>query len=175
MTGYARDELLGRDARLLYPDDEAYDTVGHEKYAPIASHGIGAVETRWRRKDGAVRDILLSSTPVDLSRPFENVVFNALDLTALRESERALAACVDDLARSNEELQRFAYAASHDLQESCNPFSAPASSWSGDTGGRSMPTRTSISPSSSRAAPGYSDWSRTSSPPHRSRQATLPR
>ena len=118
MTGYARDELLGRDARLLYPDDEAYDAVGQEKYAQIASHGIGAVETRWRRKDGAIRHILLSSTPVDLSRPFENVVFNALDLTALRESERALAACVDDLARSNEELQRFAYAASHDLQES---------------------------------------------------------
>ena len=79
--------------------------------------GVGAVETQWRRKDGAIRDILLSSSPIDLSRPHEDVVFNALDITRLRESERALESYMDDLQRSNEELQRFAYVASHDLQE----------------------------------------------------------
>ncbi len=79
--------------------------------------GTGAVETQWRRKDGIIRDILLSSSPVDLSRPHEDVVINALDITRLRESERALASYTDDLQRSNEELQRFAYVASHDLQE----------------------------------------------------------
>ena len=91
--------------------------VGREKYAQICADGIGAVETQWRTKDGAVRDILLSSSPVDLARPHEDVVFNALDITRLRESERALASYMDDLQRSNEELQRFAYVASHDLQE----------------------------------------------------------
>ena len=91
--------------------------VGREKYAQILADGTGAVETQWRTKDGALRDILLSSSPVDLSRPFEDVVFNALDITRLRESERALASYTDDLQRSNEELQRFAYVASHDLQE----------------------------------------------------------
>ncbi len=79
--------------------------------------GTGAVETQWRRRDGTIRDILLSSSPVDLSRPHEDVVFNALDITRLRESERALESYMDDLQRSNEELQRFAYVASHDLQE----------------------------------------------------------
>ncbi len=94
-----------------------YEHVGREKYAQIYADGVGAVETQWRRKDGAIRDILLSSSPIDLSRPHEDVVFNALDITRLRESERALESYMDDLRRSNEELQRFAYVASHDLQE----------------------------------------------------------
>ena len=108
MTGYAREELVGQDARLLYTSDEAYEYVGREKYTQILADGTGAVETQWRTKDGAVRDILLSSSPVDLSRPYEDVVFTALDITRLRESERALASYMDDLQRSNEEWQRFA-------------------------------------------------------------------
>ena len=117
MTGYTRDELIGKDARIFYPDAESYDLVGREKYAQIMADGTGTVETRWRRKDGTVRDILLSSSPIDRSRPYEDVVFNALDITRLHESERALESYMDDLQRSNEELQRFAYVASHDLQE----------------------------------------------------------
>ncbi len=117
MTGYARDELIGHDSRVLYADEDTYEHVGREKYARIMADGVGAVETRWRRKDGTVMDILLSSSPVDRSRPEEDVVFNALDITKLRESERALESYMDDLQRSNEELQRFAYVASHDLQE----------------------------------------------------------
>jgi PAS domain S-box-containing protein len=117
MTGYAPCDLIGQDARLLYQSDEAYERAGREKYAQIMAEGTGAVETQWRTRDGAIRDILLSSSPVDLARPREDVVFNALDITRLRESERSLERYMDELARSNEELQRFAYVASHDLQE----------------------------------------------------------
>jgi PAS domain S-box-containing protein len=117
MTGYSRDELIGQDARLLYPDEEAYAYVGREKYAQIAETGTGAVETQWQTKHGTIRDILLSSSPIDLAHPLDDVVFNALDITQLRTSERALASYMDELQRSNEELQLFAYVASHDLQE----------------------------------------------------------
>jgi PAS domain S-box-containing protein len=117
MTGYDREELLGRDIRMLYPSDEAYTVAGEEKHAQILESGIGVVESQWQRKDGTIIEIVLNSSPVDLSHPLENVVFNALDVTRLRESERAIASYMDDLRRSNEELQRFAYVASHDLQE----------------------------------------------------------
>ncbi len=90
MTGYAEEELLGRDTRILYPSDEAYADAGQEKFGQILETGLGAVETQWRRKDGAVLDILLSSSPIDPSTPFENVVFVALDITTLHEKEAAL-------------------------------------------------------------------------------------
>jgi PAS domain S-box-containing protein len=117
MTGYAREELVGQDARIVYPSDEEYAFVGREKYARILKNGLGAVETRWRRKDGTVFDVLLSSSPVDPSSPYDNVSFIALDITKLRENEKALKDNAERLKRSNEDLERFAYVASHDLQE----------------------------------------------------------
>jgi light-regulated signal transduction histidine kinase (bacteriophytochrome) len=39
------------------------------------------------------------------------------DITARKQAERQLAASAEELARSNRDLEQFAYAASHDLQE----------------------------------------------------------
>jgi|GEM_PF-5725184 len=63
MTGYSREELLGESARMLYPDQDEYLFVGTDKYRQIAEKGTGTVQTRFRRKDGLVIDVLLSSTP----------------------------------------------------------------------------------------------------------------
>ena len=43
--------------------------------------GIGTVKTRWKRKDGSIIDILLSSTPIDLSDIRSGIMFTALDIT----------------------------------------------------------------------------------------------
>ncbi|HRZ89246.1 MAG TPA: PAS domain S-box protein, partial [Spirochaetia bacterium] len=48
LTGYSREELLGKSARIFYPADEDYEFVGREKYRQIAERGTGTVETRWR-------------------------------------------------------------------------------------------------------------------------------
>ncbi len=92
MTGYTRDELLGKNARLLYPSDEDYEYVGREKYAQIKMRGTGTVETRWRRKDGRVIDIILSSTPMDPDNLRAGVTFTALDITERRRAEEAVRA-----------------------------------------------------------------------------------
>ena len=60
MTGYTQEELVGKNARILYPTEEDYAYVGMEKYRQIRDTGSGTVETRWIRKDGTVRDILLA-------------------------------------------------------------------------------------------------------------------
>jgi PAS domain S-box-containing protein len=65
MTGYAHEELIGQNARLLYLDDRDYEWVGQEKYRQIAECGTGTVEVRWRRKDGEIIWVILSSTPLD--------------------------------------------------------------------------------------------------------------
>lgn len=85
LTGFAREELEGRSARVLYPDDAEFESVGREKYAQIALRGSGSVETRWRRKDGGVVNVLLSSTPLNPADLGEGVIFTAVDLSERHE------------------------------------------------------------------------------------------
>ncbi|MDD1681948.1 MAG: PAS domain S-box protein, partial [Methanoregula sp.] len=105
MTGYSPEELVGKSARVLYPADEEYDNVGREKYRQIREKGTGTVETRWKRKDGSERDILLSSTPVDFSNPTKNVTFTALDITDRKQAEEKLRAAYEKLSANKEELR----------------------------------------------------------------------
>lgn len=90
MTGYAAEELLGQSSRVLYPSDADFEFVGREKYAQIAAHGVGQVETRWRTKDGRVIDVLLASTPLDPADLDRGVMFTALDMTDRKQAEAAL-------------------------------------------------------------------------------------
>ena len=90
MTGYSLEELLGRDARMLYPTQEDYDYVGQEKYRQIDENRIGTVETRWKRKDGKIIDIILSSTPLDPDDLAKGVTFTALDITERKRAEKTL-------------------------------------------------------------------------------------
>ena len=90
MTGYSQAELIGQSARMLYSTDADYDYVGQEKYRQVSEHGTGTVETRWRRKDGTLLDVLLSSTPLNNSDWSEGVTFTALDITARKGFEAEL-------------------------------------------------------------------------------------
>ena len=90
MTGYTREELLGKSARILYPTSEEFEFVGSEKYRLIHEQGTGTVETHWKRKDGTIIDVILSSTtivPDDLSA---GVIFTALDITERKRVEQEL-------------------------------------------------------------------------------------
>ncbi len=96
MTGYRREDLVGQNARMLYPDEQEFLSVGREKYHQIAEHGTGTVETRFRRRDGQIIHVLLTSAPMDPSRQNVNVTFTALDVTErarmMAERERLMAA-----------------------------------------------------------------------------------
>ncbi len=87
MLGYTGEELVGNSARTLYPSDEDFEFVGREKYIQIGAKGTGSVETRWRRRDGSVIDVLLSSTPLDPSDMSRGVTFTALDITERKRAE----------------------------------------------------------------------------------------
>lgn len=97
MTGYEPEELIGKSARMLYFTDEDYEYVGRVKYDMIEKTGTGSVETRWKRKDGTTLNILLASTPLDMSDASKGTTFTATDISeqkflteTLRKSEHTL-------------------------------------------------------------------------------------
>jgi PAS domain S-box-containing protein len=103
MTGYPAEELTGRSARVLYPDDSEFERVGLEKYAEIRRRGMGTIETRWQRKDGKIIDVYLSSALVNPGDESAGVVFTAMDITARKQAEEYLRRAQAELEKRVEE------------------------------------------------------------------------
>ena len=90
MTGYTREELIGKPARIFYASQEDFEYVGSEKYRQIDTQGSGSVETRWQKKDGTIIEVLLASTPIHPSDISLGVTFTAMDITSRKRTERDL-------------------------------------------------------------------------------------
>jgi len=117
MTGYDESEMIGQSARMLYPSDKDFEFVGREKYAQIADHATGTVETRWQKKDGTIIDVLLSSTPVDLQDQSKGVTFTALDITDRKQSENELNHAHEKLLTILDSIDSTVYVADMDTCE----------------------------------------------------------
>jgi PAS domain S-box-containing protein len=89
MTGYDRNELIGKSSEMIYPTRKEYEFVGPEKNRQIAEKGIGSVETRLKCKDGRILNIISSSTPLDPCDLTKGLTFTVLDITEtiIRENE----------------------------------------------------------------------------------------
>jgi PAS domain S-box-containing protein len=90
ITGYSQQELLGQSSRIFYPSEKDYKYIGQENNRQISINGTGTVETKWKRKDGKIIDVLLSSTPINLENWSQGVTFTVLDITERLHNEKAL-------------------------------------------------------------------------------------
>ncbi|WP_286818043.1 hybrid sensor histidine kinase/response regulator, partial [Desulfobacter sp. UBA2225] len=117
MTGYDESEMIGQSARMLYPSDKEFELVGLEKYAQMADHATGTVETRWQKKDGTIMDVLLSSTPVDLQDQSKGVTFTALDITDRKQAENELNHAHEKLLTILDSIDSTVYVADMDTCE----------------------------------------------------------
>jgi PAS domain S-box-containing protein len=115
--GYHVDELVGvRMADLVHPDDLVSMLQKHQERLDQPGVPVLGV-ARFRHRDGSWRYLEGYGTNYLDNPAIRGIVFNSRDVTEQKQTEAELAMRAEELARSNEELQRFAYVASHDLQE----------------------------------------------------------
>jgi len=117
--GYRRDELLGKAVTDIIPDGFAErlvaDALRSEAVALAQQMGTG-IELIGRRKDGTEFPIELMLSPL-VSEDGVLVTAAIRDISVRKAAEAELLEKVEALHVSNVELEQFAYAASHDLQE----------------------------------------------------------
>jgi PAS domain S-box-containing protein len=117
--GYHRDELVGQKVKNIIPEGFAERVIadGTRSAAEALAQQIGTgIELHGRRKDGSDFPIEIMLSPLEST---EGILVTAAirDITVRKDTETHLVKTVGELKRSNDELQQFAYVASHDLQE----------------------------------------------------------
>jgi PAS domain S-box-containing protein len=118
MFGYDRTALLGRPLEMLLPDRYRHGHIALRDgfFANMSPRMMGeGRELFGRRHDGSEFPLEIGLNPIDIDgEPM--VLAGIIDVTARYEIDREKEQQRAELARSNADLEEFAYAASHDLK-----------------------------------------------------------
>jgi PAS domain S-box-containing protein len=118
IKGYSAEEIIGKHFSLFYTPEDLAAGKPQQELEVTAAQGQYSEEA-WRvRKDGSRFFAGVTITAVrDAEGTLRGFAKVTRDLTERRRAEQRIQQAMDELSRSNAELQQFAYVASHDLQE----------------------------------------------------------
>lgn len=119
LLGYTEEEMLGREVEMLMGEQDRHQHPGYiQHYLKTGEAkiiGIGR-EVEALRKDGSrvAVELSISTFEMDGHPCFVGVLH---DITERKQAEKEMNELIERLTESNEELERYAYICSHDLQE----------------------------------------------------------
>jgi PAS domain S-box-containing protein len=110
LYGYAADEVVGRPISILLAPERSDELIRITERVRLGER-VERYETERVRKDGRRIHVSLTTSPItDARGRITGAATIARDVSESKRTE-------EDLRRSNEELEQFAYVASHDLSE----------------------------------------------------------
>ncbi len=87
MTGYAAAELVGKGSDLFYEDHQEYERVNLKYEELIRKQGRGAIETRWRSKEGRLIEVQMNFAPVNPAEPSGELIVTVQDISQRKQAE----------------------------------------------------------------------------------------
>lgn len=134
VSGYRRDEVIGRHFSLLIPVDEGHHVMNRFAEMPLKEIEPN-VENGWLTKSGDIRWILWNNSSVTDPQTGQQIIIGTgIDITERKKAQKELATAYEDLKllndhledrvrertmqlqAANQELEAFSYSVSHDLR-----------------------------------------------------------